>query len=121
MAKNSAKSLPKGYKALTGFGDSWPGQKPKKGATLEGKILKFDATKQTRQEKQGKKTVEKKVTVKICRIQKADGSETSVWESAGMKPLFALKKGTSVFIRFEGMGKAKPGFNAPKLYTIAHK
>lgn len=119
MAKQAA--LPKGYKSISGT-NSWPGSKPKKGATLEGVIVKFDAVKQKREEKDGKKTVVKTVTVKVARIRSKDDSETSVWESAGLKPLFNLKKGATVFLRFDGMGKAKQkGWSAPKLYTIATK
>lgn len=115
MAKKAKQSaLPRGYKAVSGFGESWPGQEPKKGVTLEGTLTGFDEYKAPARkgEKHGR-------VVKIARIEAADGRTFSVWESSGLRALFAQDEGAEVFLRFDGMGKAKKGQNAPKLYTVA--
>ena len=47
----------------------------------------------------------------------------TVWESAMLGELFdkcaEAGEGAEVFIRYDGLGKKKPGQNAPKLYTAA--
>lgn len=115
MAKKATKSaLPRGYKAVSGFGESWPGQDARKGAELTGTVTGFDEYKAPARkgEKRGR-------IVKIARIESNDGKMYSVWESSGLRSLFAQDEGAEVYLRFEGMGKAKKGQNAPKLYTVA--
>lgn len=47
-----------------------------------------------------------------------DETTWSVWESAGLKGLFEeAEEGDEVYIKYEGLGKAKKGQNAPKIYT----
>ena len=56
---------------------------------------------------------------------KKSGERFTVWESAALGDLFdkvtALGEGCEVYIRFDGLGKAKTGQNAPKLFTVAIK
>lgn len=105
-------SLPKGFKALGGFGENWPGDL-KAGAELIGELIGIDKTKQSR------KGEKKPVTVRIARIETKEGKTYSVWESWGTRPLMDLPVGSQVYIRFDGMGKAKKGQSPPRLYTLA--
>jgi hypothetical protein len=107
--------LPKGFKAISAGGDSWH---PKKvGDSITGvlvgvKEVKFPA------EKRGTKIVRPARSVKVYNIKTATG-DMGVWGSAGLKALAEVKKGKRVFIHFDGMGRAKPGQSAPRLYTVA--
>lgn len=115
--KNASKNaLPRGFKAVSGFGESWPGQEPKVGVELQGTITGFDTFKAP-----PKKGEKKGREVGIARIEADDGKMYSVWESSGLRPLFACEEGAEVYLRFDGMGRAKKGQNAPKLYTVAVK
>jgi hypothetical protein len=56
---------------------------------------------------------------------KKSGERFTVWESAALVELFDQIKetgeGPEVYLRFEGLGKKKPGQNPPKLFTVAIK
>lgn len=103
-------ALPEGYTAVAGFGDSWPGTNPEVGATLIGEIVGYDEVEVRR----GRKIEE----TNTMRVEDEDGKVWTVWESAGLRPLFEYEEGTHICIIFTGMGKAKKGQNAPKLYNI---
>lgn len=105
-------NLPKGYEAIGGFSESW---KPEKaGDSIEGTVSGFRDVEVTR----GKK----KEASRIMEIECKDGKTRSVWHSAGLNSLFErAEEGSQVYIRFEGMGKAKRGQNAPRLYTCGIK
>lgn len=110
-------ALPSGFKAISKGGDSWKPDKPGDSivGTLVGiKSVHFDA------EMKGKRVVRAERDVNVYTIRTATG-EVGVWESAGLKALQDVKKKQQVFIRFDGMGRAKPGQNAPRLYTVAVK
>ena len=57
--------------------------------------------------------------------RKKSGERFTVWESAALGALFdqiaETGEGPEVYIRFDGLGKAKTGQNAPKLFTVAVK
>lgn len=105
-------SLPKGFTSIGGFGESW---KPtKKGASIEGVLLSIKKVK--------RKNVKKGENphTQIATVRDKSGAEFQLWESARLRPLFTLKKGAKVFVRYDGMGKAtQKGQNAPRLYTVA--
>jgi hypothetical protein len=109
--------LPSGFKAISKGGDSWI---PKEvGDAITGTLVKvksvhFDA------EMKGKKIVRQERDVNVYTIHTKNG-DVGVWESAGLKALQDVKKKQQVYIRFDGMGRAKPGQNAPRLYTVAVK
>lgn len=55
---------------------------------------------------------------RVCNITTEDGDVYSIWCSAGLMGLFdEAKEGDTVFIRYDGEGKAKKGQNAPRLFT----
>lgn len=117
MAKTVA--LPAGFKAINTRGDSWPGQNAKAGVSIQGimhavKTVHFD------EEKKGKKVVREARDVPVYTIRTKEG-DVQIWESAGLKALAEVKKGKPVYVRYDGMGKAKPGKNPPRLYTVATK
>lgn len=117
MAKASKIQLPAGFKAVSAGGDSW---KPEDvGASITGilhsvKSVHFD------EEKKGKKVTQEARDVNVYTIRTKAG-DVQVWQSAGLKALADIKKGKQVFIRFDGMGTAKKGRSAPRLYTVATK
>jgi hypothetical protein len=109
--------LPSGFKAISKGGDTW---RPKhvgdsiSGILIAVKSVHFD------EEKKGRKVVRQERDVNVYTIKTKDG-DVGVWESAGLKALQDVKKKQQVFIRFDGMGRAKPGQNPPRLYTVAVK
>lgn len=114
MAKGKV-ALPKGFTSIGGFGESW--RPTKKGASLQG-VMKGSKTIKVERKRNGK-TVKEPWT--IYTIETNDGGEMQVGESSGLRALKSVKKGVEVFIRFDGMGKAKKGQNPPRLFTVATK
>lgn len=106
-------SLPAGFTAISGAGgDSvvW-----KKGVVVTGVVTNI----KTIQKKKPKKG--EKPTTRLMLVETSKG-EVGVWEKAALTALFdKAKKGVSVFIRHEGMGKAKAGQSKPHLFTAAMK
>lgn len=105
-------TLPKGFTSIGGMGESW---KPtKKGASIQGVLIAVKNIKK-KAPKKGENPM-----MKLATIRTTDGGEVQVWESSRLRALFTVKKGTKVFVRFEGIGKAaKKGQNPPRLYTVA--
>ena len=106
-----AAGLPEGYTAIGGFTPFW--QPKKAGDTLEGV---FGERREI-----AKKKVRKgeKKTQTIATITQDDGTAFSIGESAMLRPLFEnASDGDRVYIEFQGMGKKKPGQNAPRLYKL---
>ena len=67
-----------------------------------------------------------KKTVRCMEVtRKKSGERFTVWESASLRDLFdqivELGEGPEVYIRYDGLGKKKPGQNPPKLFTVAIK
>lgn len=107
---NGSADVPKGMKALSGsFAPTWD---PAKVGTLDGTFGPI----KTVPLKQGNKTQDRR-----CVEFKTQGGERfTVWESAGLRTLFdEVKPGTRVFIKYEGLGQAKRGQNAPKRFLVA--
>lgn len=53
-------------------------------------------------------------------VTQDDGIPLTVWESAGLKKAFdEIEEGTQVYLEYLGLGEAKKGQNAPKLFTVA--
>lgn len=109
--------LPKGYKSITGFADSWPGTNPKTGASIEGTIKEFGHFMTEDKDPKTKKIVKRKVLTCTI-IEKKSGEEKRVVESAGLRPLFKLKKGTKVFIAYTGKLVISKGKNPMRTYDI---
>ena len=111
----SAGDIPAGMKQLGGgYAASWS---PNEGDSIHGKTT---GEVKTVSIKRGRKTQESRC-VEIT--DDATGERHTVWEAAALVDLFdALTEageGTEVFIRFDGLGKAKAGQNPPKRYTVA--
>ena len=67
-----------------------------------------------------------KKTVRCMEVtRKKSGERFTVWESAALGGLFdsiaETGEGPEVYIRYDGLGKKKPGQNPPKLFTVAIK
>jgi hypothetical protein len=77
---------------------------------VRGTVIEFDVV----EVKRGKKKVE----VEVAKLETLDGPVLTLWESAGLAPIFDYEEGVEVAIIFDGMGKAKRGQNAPRLYRI---
>jgi hypothetical protein len=60
-------------------------------------------------------------TVQTAKLETKDGTVYTLYESSGLRPIFEYEEGTEFAIIFDGMGKAKPGQNAPRLYRIGVK
>jgi len=107
------RELPKGYKAIGGFADSWDFEK---NPVIEG--IWGEVRDVTRTVKRGKKMV-KETTQVVAFTDDAIGI-INVWKSASLVALFdAAQEGDRVWIQFLGMGKKKPGQNAPRLFSCA--
>jgi hypothetical protein len=72
-------------------------------------------------------TIGRKKQTRRCMevTRKKSGERFTVWESAALGDLFdqiaETGEGPEVYIRFDGLGKKKPGQNPPKLFTVAIK
>lgn len=107
----SASKLPKGFTAISGSSDSWPNDNTKPGDSILATITEYDSIKV----KRGRKLED----VELMRCEASDGRKVTLWKSAGLAPLFEYEEGTEFYAEFNGMGKAKKGQNAPRLYTLA--
>ena len=109
LAKSSNGEIPKGMRQLSSdYAPSWD---PEKVPTLNGTFGEV----RTIPLKQDGKRVERR----CVEMSTSDGKRVTVWESAGLKRLFdEVEPGANVYIHFDGYGEAKPGQNAPKLFTV---
>ena len=105
--------LPAGYKAITSgeFAPSWDFETE---STIEGTLIE----KRTTIQNKGKKDERE---VHIFTIRRKDGSEVTVWESYGLKPLIDVKKGKQVFIGFLGYKAIKGRKQPMKDFIVAVK
>jgi hypothetical protein len=110
LARSSSNEIPKGMKAINGnFAPNW---NPEDVPILQGTFGEIKNVPL----KQGNKTVERRCT----KFTTENGEDYTVWESAGLKAMFDdVEPGTDVYIRYDGLGTAKKGQNAPKLFTVA--
>lgn len=106
-------SLPKGFNPIAAGGQFAPSHDFRLEKICTGALL---AVRKTTFDK-GKKDER---TVRIATIKTAKG-ERSVWESAGNRALFDVKKGTQVFVQYIGMKKLKGKKNAMREFVVAVK
>lgn len=109
---NGKVQLPKGWKAITGGGNSW---KPaKSGESIEGVML---GSKVVSLPKNGRIPA-RDVNVYTVKTKDAD---VDVWQSGGLKALEKIKKGKPVYIQFLGMKKIKGQAQPMREYLVATK
>lgn len=102
-------TLPKGFTAIGGFGVSFPDEHSKKGDAIQGQVTGY---------REGIKT-QHGITANMT-IESKDGTNYTVWESAGLAVLFEEDyTDVEVWIRFDGLGRKKGKKNPPKLFTLA--
>lgn len=108
--------LPKGFKAVSkGFAPSW---RYLDNPLLVGKILAFSEVESSYKDPGTKKYKMQKT----CVIEQHDGNgPVTVWESAGVRSLFELKKGAEVAITFNGYIPIKGRKEPMKDFTVATK
>ena len=106
-------AIPKGMKVIEGgYAKSWDVEAL---PILTGKVEHAPKVVTLRQ---GKKEVERK----CMEVRTDDGERYTVWESAGLIPLFenvTENAPCTVWISFRGYGTAKKGQNPPKLFDVA--
>lgn len=110
--KGSKVEVPAGYKVrvMAELPPAWDYQKS---PVLEGTVQCVQRV--TLTDDRGKRVT------RVAHVANKEGV-FGLWESATLAPLFdSLEEGNDVFVRFEGLGEAKPGRNAPKLFTGAIK
>lgn len=114
-ATATAKQLPKGYTQIGGgYADSWiPEDQPVLQGTVTGEVKEVEMT------------IGRKKTTRRC-LEFTDAESQmvfTIWESAALGHFFDHVQeegpGGEYFIRYDGLGKAKKGQNAPKLFTVA--
>lgn len=107
--------IPEGFKQMGGgYAPSWrPEDKNVLHGTVTAGVREVEMT--IGRKKQTRRVIE------ITELETKD--RYAVWESAAMGDFFDAVaeegEGGVYFIRFDGLGKAKKGQNAPKLFTIA--
>lgn len=111
-----ASAIPEGMQQIGGgYAPTW---EPSEGDSLHGMT--------TSEVKTVEMTIGRKKQERRC-VEITDdesGNRFTVWESAALGDLFdclaEIGEGTEVYIRFDGLGKAKKqGQNPPKLFTTA--
>jgi len=101
--------LPSGFTRVEGFAQTWDVEAMPVLIGTWGKARNI-------QVKHGKKMED----ARVCDVETDDGKRFTVWDSAGLRALFdTIQEGTEVYIAYDGLGVAKKGQNAPKLYTVA--
>ena len=113
----ASEGIPEGFEQIGGgYAPTW---KPDEIQVLHGPVTGGVRTVEM--------TIGRKKQERRCMevTQKKSGVRFTVWESAALGVLFdqiaETGEGPEVYIRFEGLGKAKTGQNAPKLFTVAVK
>jgi len=112
-----SESVPEGFEQIgAGYAQSW---KPEELKVLHGKV--------TGAVRKVELTIRKEAKEMRCMevTRKKSGERFTVWESAALKDLFEqiteTGEGPEVYIRYDGLGKKKPGQNPPKLFTVGIK
>lgn len=105
--------VPEGFKAISGaFAPTWA---PNENEGQPGEITGIWGKERIVQIRRGRGMQDNRV----CTIQ-TDNEAYTIWCSAGLVPLFdSAEEGDEVYIRYDGLGKAKGKQNPPKLYTTA--
>ena len=122
-ATANASALPKGEDVPEGFekigGGYAPTWKPDEMKVLHGPV--------TGGVREVEMTIGRKKQTRKCMevTHKKSGERFTLCESAALGELFDTitdtGEGPEVYLRYEGLGKAKRGQNAPKLFTVAIK
>lgn len=102
--------LPKGFTAITRGGDSWKGEKP--GDTLQGVLIGSKTVSMPARGRQPARDVE------LYSIETEDGTKRDVFESAGLRALADVKKGTPVCIVYVGLKSVGKGKNPMRDYLV---
>lgn len=108
-------NVPKGMRVLEGgYANTWNVEEV---PTLDGEVT---AAPKVVTLTKGKKTTDRQ----CIEVRTKDGDRYTVWESAGLTPLFERLNEKDaipcrVWIAFKGYGTAKKGQNAPKLFDVA--
>ncbi len=101
-------TLPSGYKVI-GRAPSWDVEKNPVVAGIRGEVRTVTMDKGTSKERD----------VRTCIVEDATLGPVTVWESGMLKDFFdQTSEGDDVRIEYIGLGKAKKGQNAPKLFTV---
>lgn len=102
-------ALPKGFTAIGGFGKTWPEDNTKIGEAIRGTVAEYHENIKTQHG----------VTANL-KLETKSGEVYTVWSSAALSILFDEDyTDVEVWIRYDGLGKKKPGKNQAKLYTLA--
>lgn len=104
-------ALPKGFTAIeSGFGKSWPDD-AKIGDAIQGVVTGYRDVDLPKS---------KGGPTQIMSIEAPDGTTYSVWRSTVLEPLFDEDHTDyEVWLRFDGLAKAKGNNNPAKLFTMA--
>ena len=110
-------AIPEGFEQIGGgYAPTW---KPEELGVLHGPV--------TGGVREVEMTIGRKKQTRRCMevTRKKSGERFTVWESAALGAMFdeiaERGEGPEVYIRYEGLGKAKTGQNPPKLFTVAIK
>jgi len=113
----AAEPIPEGFETIGGgYAPSW---KPEELRVLHGPV--------TGGVREVEMTIGRKKQTRRCMevTRKKSGERFTVWQSAALGDFFdqiaETGEGPEVYIRYDGLGKAKTGQNAPKLFTVAIK
>jgi hypothetical protein len=98
--KRAPVALPAGFKAITAGGDYAPSWEFERTPVIEG-VLK--SVRVWRKPKKGKEPAR---DVRIATVATKNG-DLSVWESAGLRALFTVKKGKRVALVYKGKRRIK--------------
>jgi hypothetical protein len=113
VSKSKKATLPSGYKVI-GRAPNW---EPEKHSVLEGVRGEAKEVEFQQPLKKGQKKAEVR-TVRTVVIQDETLGAVNVWESGMLKDFFdQTDDGDKVRIEYLGLGKAKPGQNAPRLFS----
>ena len=113
----ASEGIPEGFEQIGGgYAPTW---KPDELRVLHGPV--------TGGVREVEMTIGRKKQTRRCMevTRKKTGERFTVWESAALGALFdqiaETGEGPEVYIRYDGLGKAKTGQNPPKLFTVAVK
>ena len=105
---NGARRLPPGFKPLQSGGVAWDME------AMPELVGEWKGVR-TIEVKRGRKMEEQR----LATVLTDDGRLITVWESAMLRDLFdEAEEGDRVAIVYQGLGKAKPGQNPPKLFEV---
>jgi hypothetical protein len=114
---NKLPTLPSGYKVI-GRAPNWDIEKHPVIMGERGAVKEVDFTQPP---KKGQKKGEVR-TVRTMIVNDETIGPVNVWESGMLTDFFdQTEEGDNVRIEFLGLGKAKPGQNAPKLFSCGVK